>query len=270
MIAIQETWVDPADPDGMYAIEGFNLIRADRRENFGGGVALYIADISSYNVMPLDIDMAQAECLWVNITAGESTLTIGNIYRPPRADWEQFIVELDSAIRLAKQTNFRSDLLLVWDFNAKNSAWLASYTTDRLGDDLHCLCATHGLQQRVSFPTHIYRQAPSSCLNLIISNSQHRASISQLPLLGASDHVIVTGAITIPQPTTRDSTPRDNNNNNTYWLWTDERITSLCASLGNSPLDYTPTPHNPYPGNTFLNHWRSQLLQAANRHCRIT
>ena len=60
VIAVQETWADTSDPDSLYAIPGYKLIRADRQD-FGGGVALYIAE--SFNTRVLTIPMTAAECI---------------------------------------------------------------------------------------------------------------------------------------------------------------------------------------------------------------
>ena len=120
IINIQETWADPSDSDGMYAINGYKLIRADR-DTFGGGVATYIPHSCQHET--ITIPMTQAECIWIRITIGQASLLVGNIYRPPRSDPAEFVMELERAIKLDERP--QDEILLLGDFNAKNTARLA-------------------------------------------------------------------------------------------------------------------------------------------------
>ena len=97
--------------------------------------------------------MTQAECIWIRIATGQASLVVGNIYRPPRSDPAEFVMELERAIKLVEK--LQDEILLLGELNAKNCMWHPSDTTDALGEDLHWLCETRGLTQHVSFATHL-------------------------------------------------------------------------------------------------------------------
>ena len=83
-IAVQETWADCADSDAMYDINNYNLYRADRKQNFGGGVCLYIS--ATLQQSRLGIQLESAESVWMKITMGNYNVIVSSIYRPPRSD----------------------------------------------------------------------------------------------------------------------------------------------------------------------------------------
>ena len=140
VIAVQETWADTSDPDSLYAIPGYKLTRADRQD-FGGGVALYT--VERFNTRVLTTPMTAAECVWTRISTDNLSLVIANIYRPPLSDGTLFCAELERSIQTARAEG--DDLLLLGDFNAKNSARLTTDRTDRLGDDIQTPLHTYGL-----------------------------------------------------------------------------------------------------------------------------
>ena len=179
----------PSDSDGMYAINGYKLITADR-DIFGGGVATYIPHSCQHET--ITIPMTNAECIWIRITTGQASLVVGTIYCPQRSDPAEFVMQLERAIKLVERP--QDEILLRGDFNAKNCLWHSSDTTDALGEDLHWLCETHGLTQHVSFATHLRQHTPTSCLVLAISIfSRSNITITSLPPMSASDHIIIQG-----------------------------------------------------------------------------
>ena len=176
---------DTSDPDSLYAIPGYKLTRAERQD-FGGGVALCTAE--RFNTRILTIPTTAAECVWTRISTDKLSLVVATIYRPPRSDGTLFCAELERRIKTA--TAEADDLLLHGDFNAKNSAWLTTDRTDRLGDDIQTLLHTYDLTQHVRFPTYIQRQTPLSCLDLVISSlHSNDVHIQSLP----SDNTTISG-----------------------------------------------------------------------------
>ena len=95
-IAVQETWADCADSDAMYDINNYNLYRADRKQNFGGGVCLYIS--ATLQQSRLGIQLESAESVWMKITMGNYNVIVSSIYRPPRSDPNKFCEEIEQII----------------------------------------------------------------------------------------------------------------------------------------------------------------------------
>ena len=128
-IAVQETWADCADSDAMYDINNYNLYRADRKQNFGGGVCLYIS--ATLQQSRLGIQLESAESVWMKITMGNYNVIVSSIYRPPRSDPNKFCEEIEQIIvDTKKQCDY---LLILGDLNAKNSTWLSTDKTDARG-----------------------------------------------------------------------------------------------------------------------------------------
>ena len=165
---------------------------------------MYTAD--PFNTRVLTMPMTAAECVWTSISTDNLSLVVANIYRPPRSDGTLFCAELERSIKTARAEG--DDLLLLGDFNAKNSAWLTTDRTDRLKDDIQTLLHTYGLTHHVRFPTYIHRQTPLSCLDLVISSlHSNDVHIQSLPPFGASDHTTVSGHINNQLPPIINNSP---------------------------------------------------------------
>ena len=134
-IAVQETWANCANSDAMYDINNYNLYRADRKQNFGGGVCLYIS--VTLQQSRLGIQLESAESVWMKITMGNYNVIVSSIYRPPRSDPNKFCEEIEQIIvDTKKQCDY---LLILGDLNAKNSTWLSTDKTDALGENIHAV-----------------------------------------------------------------------------------------------------------------------------------
>ena len=84
LVAITETWLQGGD-DWELNIQGFQVIRKDRQEGKGGGVARLIKDATRVIVSD-DIGSKEqyVESIWVEIrnNKGKKSL-VGVVYRPP-------------------------------------------------------------------------------------------------------------------------------------------------------------------------------------------
>ncbi|KAI8496664.1 DmX-like protein 1 [Branchiostoma belcheri] len=105
---------------------------------------------------------------------------------------DTFFDSFEGQVRLA--TNQTQNIkVILGDFNAKNSNWLASNTTDNPGRQLENLFLNHGLEQVLHEPTR-----GGNLLDLIATS--HPAKCYQtgtLAPLGDSDHLITATALTI-------------------------------------------------------------------------
>ena len=74
----------------MFNIPNYTLIRADRQERRGGGVAFYIADNLKYKIR-YDIKFEQTEVLFIEVINDQlKNVVIGLIHRPPNSNFELF------------------------------------------------------------------------------------------------------------------------------------------------------------------------------------
>ena len=228
IISVTESWSCAMEPDSFYQISGYTLHRFDRTSTVGGGSVLYINDfLRSDRLFKTDTPLA-GESVWANVTTGNTTIAVGSIYCPPSTDSKLFCHELDLNILSAKEK--ADHVLLLGDFNAKNTSWYSADKTDIAGDNLQCLFATHNLQQLVDFPTHIYCGVLKSCLDLVVTSfSSHAVRIGSSPPLGASDHLVVTGSLKVQTNFPQNPTPQAI----TYrrWKWSENAISALRQAL---------------------------------------
>ena len=133
-----------------------------------------------------------------------------------------------------------------------------------MGESLHCLLSILNLQQHTNFSTHIHRQLPSACLDLVISNiSSEDLSVASLPPLGAFDHIDISGDIKYK---TRQlnyvSKP-----NRTSWKWSQDAVGRLRQALLTTNL-VPEVPHN-RSVNGFWSHGKHKVISLAEQHCKI-
>ena len=257
-IAIQETWANPTEEDGMYNLPNYTTHRQDRN-GYGGGVALYVSNTTTHE--RLDIGMIAAESVWIAADSSRGKIAVASIYRPPRADVHEFSEELEICIKAVRK-NY-DNILLLGDFNTTHSSWLPTDKTDSMGESLHCLLSILNLQQHTNFSTHIHRQLPSACLDLVISNiSSEDLSVASLPPLGASDHIVISGDIKYKtKQLNYVSKP-----NRTSWKWSQDAVGRLRQALLTTNL-VPEVPHN-RSVNAFWSHWKHKVISLAEQHCK--
>ena len=85
IIGITETWLHSISPD-VYNLKNYDIVRQDRKEKSGGGVAFYIHEHLQYKVRN-DISSEGSETLFIEIeNAKEKKIIVGLFYRPPNSN----------------------------------------------------------------------------------------------------------------------------------------------------------------------------------------
>ena len=89
IIGITESWATPDISDAELGMTGYVMFRKDRLGRRGGGVILYIKEsIQAYEIK-LEKEADSEEAVWCNIVTGNSTLTVGLVYRSPNISIEE-------------------------------------------------------------------------------------------------------------------------------------------------------------------------------------
>ena len=163
IIAITETWLDANVPDGLVTSHGFTVAaRVDRACRRGGGVLVLASSDLRFRLRK-DLQKWD-ESAWLEVflapkqatppsaipsrRAYANMLLVGCFYRAPSSDPQQFIDCLETSLDLA---NTKSSVLLVGDFNAPCTSWLASDSTSAAGRLLEPAALSLGLHQCVTF-----------------------------------------------------------------------------------------------------------------------
>lgn len=82
IVAVTETWLQYDEPDDHYSLPGFKLVRHDRGNKRGGGVALYVADYLKFSRLEFPPETSSIEVLLIRVNTGKLTTGVGVVYRP--------------------------------------------------------------------------------------------------------------------------------------------------------------------------------------------
>lgn len=109
-IALAETNITD-DENNLYNINGFNAHFLNR-EGRGGGIALYVRE----NIMHsnIKIQTISFEAIQIDVNYANKFLTLIIIYRPPKNNIKDFIIELDQTLN---KINNKHDIIVTGDMN---------------------------------------------------------------------------------------------------------------------------------------------------------
>lgn len=121
VFAVTETWLNNRVSSDSLQITGYNpIIRLDRYQRVGGGVAFFTAN-SLVVKRRLDLELAAVEFLWIEFRIKHLDILCGACYRSPENDsvsldnfFEYFHPVLDKIRQLPKQYI----IVMLGDFNA--------------------------------------------------------------------------------------------------------------------------------------------------------
>lgn len=126
VIALTETWLQDRDADSTVTIDGFVLVRSDRRgvdKNRGGGVAAYVNDrwCSQIKVKESycdnNIEYLAFTCQPFYLPRELSKINVVFVYIPPDADESIAADTLENCVTNCENENPNSAIIVLGDFN---------------------------------------------------------------------------------------------------------------------------------------------------------
>lgn len=160
LVCITETWLKQHIPDNAVIIDGYNLIRLDRKEGIHGGVCMYLREQIPFSIIDIpQEDGYNLEVLWIQIRPprlprGISDIVLGVIYHPPSANDAIMLDYLTNCLSTLEANNPNSGIILLGDLNR-------TLNTSRLSFNF-------GLKQIINFPPR-----GSNTLDKILTNLHH-------------------------------------------------------------------------------------------------
>ena len=213
-MGVCETWLSPAvlDAEVCHDFPGYTILRADRVNRQGGGVALYLKDTLSGDVID-SFDNGVCQAIVVMIHQLNTCVCV--CYRPPdtrQSEFSEMMQSIDSALSTLPTPTPNIVVMGDLNFPRKTMQWqmtdegnlfpivaghreeeTSGGKQDRLqAQRLLEFAAKHCLQQVVYGPTH-----GAECLDLIWSNNGELvSSCDREDCTQFSDHKVVTASST--------------------------------------------------------------------------
>jgi hypothetical protein len=101
-VLLTETWLSSPINNSILGINNYLLFRDDRQSR-GDGVAILLKKsiLHSYNINKLNIKVPHIESLFLQLREGNTTVTLGCVYRPPDTSQEDDIKLIDQLRNLS-------------------------------------------------------------------------------------------------------------------------------------------------------------------------
>ena len=179
IIGITESWATPDISDAELGMTGYVMFRKDRLGRRGGGVILYIKEsIQAYEIK-LEKEAECEEAVWCNIVTGNSTLTVGLVYRSPNISMEE-----NEKIHNAIKEVSKRDSIIMGDFNHGHIQWTSLQSTGREDQEFLNLVQDSFLSQHVLEATR-----GENVLDIVLSSQKEFVdNVKICEPLGCSDH----------------------------------------------------------------------------------
>ena len=185
VICLTETHLQEQTDVSYLNIEGYHpIIRRDRIDQMGGGVAIFVSSHLTYKIIKILTDPVDLEILWINLQFNKNKIILGVCYRPPKSlvsFWDKLH---DSVSCIKTQYTMGYGIVLCGDFNADLE------TLE--GSRLERFASANLFTLHVSQPTRI-TETSSSCLDQILSNIPDKISNVDISApVSTNDHCTVT------------------------------------------------------------------------------
>ena len=162
VIGLTETWLTDT-PHTMYHLPGHDLIFNNRVNRRGGGVALYVPVRFNYTT-DVNVMNQTMETVFIEIALhNKKNIIIGTIYRPPSADPNNFLHEMQQFLSNPLFQN--KHCFLMGDFNID----LLKYTDDNLSHDFFDTLSSFSFLPLITRPTRL-SQRSYTLIDNIFSN----------------------------------------------------------------------------------------------------
>jgi len=187
IITVSETWLQSTTPLQPFALINYNIISVPRHNRKrGGGVAIYVNSLLSYNVisssLPNSANNPCEICAIEIVNDNSQNIIIVNIYKPPDSDIPTFIDFISDFIDCL---NIRKKhLFITGDFNIDLLSYHSRATTSKFMDQMF----THGLFPSITYPTRITSNS-ASIIDNIFTNVLSTDHYSKIIFHDISDHL---------------------------------------------------------------------------------
>lgn len=189
VMCVCESWLKMEIPNDVLEIDGYKIIRCDRKGRIGGGILLYVKNFLNCKVIISShvIDNAPTEFIFVEVSVNHESLLMGFIYNTPNSDCSQLMIDLLSRSNLQHE-----HMIIMGDFNT-NLLDLNSSNTRRF---LKCLQSL-SLKPVGEIPTHFHRTGASLIDLLLTNKKEFILRFNQVSVPFMSNHDLIFASVDV-------------------------------------------------------------------------
>ena len=200
ILVLCETNLDDTIDSGNFSVRGYlPLIRKDS-STYMHGLAVYVKEGLPF-ARDLSLENSAYSYLCFRLALLHSVSYFFFLYRSPSSSLCTVFDSISSNIDEVLSINQSANLFVFGNFNVHHKDWLTySGRTDRPSELCYNFSLSNDLTQIVNFPTRIpdCDSHSPAFLDLFISSDASICSTMAFPLLGNSDHVVVSVSIDFP------------------------------------------------------------------------
>jgi hypothetical protein len=192
-ICVQETWLNDTSDLSLLQLDGYNFISKGKSASQHGGVGIYLKKHFKYKILTINSQANIWDGLFIEVDINEvgslssKSLVIGNLYRPPRENLENyntFCQELEHILHQFQQTS--KEVTLVGDFNID----LLRIKEKNVYNEFFETIISNGFIPKIVFPTRITGNSSTLIDNILIKLSHNFShTTSGVILINISDHL---------------------------------------------------------------------------------
>ena len=202
--AVSETWLTKNTPKNRFYLDGYNIIRNDRKDSRGGGICWYLKDHYDFKIIKLPNMNNIPEMLWIEVSIKNIKMALGILYKPPKIPYSCFSSVFDNLINIYSKYQHT---MLVGDFNINmlnETSCESRFLTNNLIEPFD-------LKQLITTPTRITEFSRTLIDLMLVGNTENILTSGSCDAPGVSDHFITYAAYKVqkvkfkPQVVTRRS-----------------------------------------------------------------
>lgn len=192
VLCITETWLKPLHSHKMVLIDGYRVVRHDRKRSNktrGGGICLYIKENFTFRIIAKSAPDSILEFMFVEVKSKTltDTLCIGCVYNPPKNnDLSEFSLAIDQHL-----THY-CNVVITGDFNFN------ILKTTPATEAFVQMMESFGTPIVNSEPTHFMPHCTPSCLDLFMVNDPKKVLLFDQVGITISDHDLIVLSYNIP------------------------------------------------------------------------
>ncbi len=195
IIGLTETWLNTNNAEN-FNLKGYEHVYNCRQEKRGGGVSLYLkSELQFAERKDLSKSNSIMESIFVEMDKNSSGLgkkvVIGNIYKPPNTDINEFITQLSPILN--KISREKKLFYLMGDFNINLLNTATHGPTQEFINNMY----SHSIYPTINKPTRITKYSATLIDNIFTNNVNSLNTAQGILFTDISDHLPVFHIIEI-------------------------------------------------------------------------